>query len=285
MKYMILTLTVLALTFGMQAQEKKPTTGKTASRKKKEDKLPLYKLKPPFAPGEKLTYDLKWNKIAVGQFTVSVVDMTESGGEPAWHFVFEARTNSVADKIYKVRTYIHSYASKDLRRSIKYVSRQGSGDDKKWVILKYDKDKKTVHYMKNGNDRGKRPVGANAVDPLSMFFLVRSIDLADKETITIRVNDGKRTVDSTSKIGEKEKVETKQKNYEAYLIEPELTGLRGVFKKNKNAKLQIWVSADEDQIPVKIASEVAVGKFYATLSKHERPKKDSNKKTAQTEAK
>jgi hypothetical protein len=38
-----------------------------------------------------------------------------------------------------------------------------------------------------------------------------------------------------------------------------------VFKKSKDAKLQIWVTADARRIPVKIKSKVAVGSFVGEL--------------------
>jgi hypothetical protein len=49
------------------------------------------------------------------------------------------------------------------------------------------------------------------------------------------------------------------------LVEPDLKHVGGVFKKSKNAKLRIWVTADARRIPVKIESEVIVGSFVGEL--------------------
>ncbi|MGA8180500.1 MAG: DUF3108 domain-containing protein, partial [Desulfobacterales bacterium] len=53
--------------------------------------------------------------------------------------------------------------------------------------------------------------------------------------------------------------------YDTYLIEPELKHIGGVFEKSKNAKIQLWVTADKRKIPVKIKSKVAVGSFVGEL--------------------
>ena len=54
--------------------------------------------------------------------------------------------------------------------------------------------------------------------------------------------------------------------YDTYLIEPELKHVGGVFEKSKDAKIQLWVTADEHRIPVKIASKVAIGHFSQDCS-------------------
>ena len=48
-------------------------------------------------------------------------------------------------------------------------------------------------------------------------------------------------------------------------MEPDLEHVGGVFKRSKDAKVQIWVTADERRIPVKIKSKVAVGSFVGEL--------------------
>jgi hypothetical protein len=48
-------------------------------------------------------------------------------------------------------------------------------------------------------------------------------------------------------------------------MEPELKEIGGLFKKSKNAKIQLWVTADERRLPVKIASKVSVGSFIGEL--------------------
>jgi hypothetical protein len=48
-------------------------------------------------------------------------------------------------------------------------------------------------------------------------------------------------------------------------VEPELRYIGGVFEKSKDAELNVWVTADEQRLPVKIKSKVIIGSFVAEL--------------------
>ena len=68
-----------------------------------------------------------------------------------------------------------------------------------------------------------------------------------------------------AKIVRKETIELDIGTYETYLIEPEIKDIGGVFAKSRDAKIQIWVSADHRRIPVRIKSKVVVGSFTGEL--------------------
>ena len=55
------------------------------------------------------------------------------------------------------------------------------------------------------------------------------------------------------------------RTFDTYLVEPDLRHIGGVFKKTKNAKLQIWITADNRRFPVKVKSKLKVGSFIAEL--------------------
>ena len=55
------------------------------------------------------------------------------------------------------------------------------------------------------------------------------------------------------------------RTYDTFLVEPDLKHIGGVFEKSKKAKLEIWVTAGTQKIPVKIRSKVIVGSFVAEL--------------------
>ena len=63
----------------------------------------------------------------------------------------------------------------------------------------------------------------------------------------------------------REKIEVGKKVYDTYLIMPELKHVGGVFEKSKNAKIKLWITADERRLLVKIKSKVIVGSFIGEL--------------------
>ena len=79
------------------------------------------------------------------------------------------------------------------------------------------------------------------------------------------LTDGKKWILGRARVVKREKVTVLSGIYNTYLVEPDLEHIGGVFKKSKDAKLQIWVTADDRRIPVKIKSKVAVGSFVGEL--------------------
>lgn len=53
--------------------------------------------------------------------------------------------------------------------------------------------------------------------------------------------------------------------FDTYLIEPNLKDVGGVFKKSRDAKIKLWITADHRKIPVRLKSKVIVGSFTGDL--------------------
>ena len=54
-------------------------------------------------------------------------------------------------------------------------------------------------------------------------------------------------------------------------MEPDLGQLRGVFQKDPDAKLQIWLSDDSHRAVLRIRTKVKHGTFIADLADYQRP--------------
>ena len=79
----------------------------------------------PFAPGERLTFVLKWGFIRAGKATLEVHPMEIVNGVESYHFVMTAKSRSFLDNIYKVRDRIDAYADVGMNRSVLYNKKQG----------------------------------------------------------------------------------------------------------------------------------------------------------------
>ena len=98
-----------------------------------------------------------------------------------------------------------------------------------------------------------------------MFYAFRTHDLQVGKEIRTPVTDGKKCLIGGATVLKRERIKIQGIEHDAYLVEPELGYLGGVFEKSKDAKLQIWVTADEKRIPLKVKSKVIVGSFTAEL--------------------
>ncbi len=219
----------------------------------------------PFYPGEKLTFQLKWTIIPAGESVLQVLPMETINGVQAYHFLLTAKSNSFIDNFYKVRDRIDAYANTEMTHSILYKKKQREGRTHRDIVVNFNWQNNKVQYT-NFKDKGP-PIDilSGAFDPLSAFYFVRLFDFQEKSTIERPVTDGKKCIIGKLAIIKRETIKLESGTYDTFLIEPELKHIGGVFEKSKNAKIQLWITADKRRIPVKIKSKVVVGSFVGEL--------------------
>jgi len=224
-------------------------------------------LKTPFSPGEKLVFELKWTIISAGNATLQVLPMIRYNQTDAYHFQLTARTNKLLDRLYKVRDTITSYTDMQMTRTLYYSQNQREGDYRKLASVNFywDRDEAQYHDILKGKKRKPVSLLPGAFDPLAIFFYARSLPLEKGMLMERPVTDGKKCVIGKATIVRRETVEVKAGVFDTFLMIPELKHIGGVFKKSENAKIEIWVTADQRKIPVKLRSEVVVGSFSAEL--------------------
>ncbi len=219
----------------------------------------------PFKPGERLTYVLKWQAIPAGEAVLEVQPMTEVGGDLAYHFVMTTKTNSFVDFFYKVRDRIDAYSDSAMQHSVLYKKKQREGRHQRDVVVSFDWQEKVAQYVNKGKKRKPISLLPGSFDPLSAFYYIRLVDMKPDARIFQPVTDGKKNVMAEVHVVRRETIKVSGQSYDTFLIEPELKDVGGVFKKSKNAKLQIWVTADQRHIPVRVKSKVVVGSFIGDL--------------------
>jgi len=223
----------------------------------------------PFFPGEKLAFRVKWSFIPAGEVLLEILPMETLNGIESYHFTMTARTYAYIDPFYMVRDRIDAYTDAALTHTILYVKEQ-YGKSKRKVTVQFDWEKNEAQYAEIEEKREPLHVPPGSFDPLSIFYFFRLFDLEKSREIEVSVTDGKRWALGKATVLKKEKIEVASGLYDTYLVEPDLKQIGGVFKKKRDAKLQIWVSADRWRIPVRIRSQVAVGSFVAELVSFER---------------
>jgi hypothetical protein len=219
----------------------------------------------PFAPGERLVFELRWAVVPAGKAVLQVMPMKTIDGSRAYHFRMTAETNAFVDMFYKIRDRIDSYVAADMSHAIHYRKKQLEGGSQRDINVQFDWDNSTAQYSDGTKTRNAIEIVPGTFDPLSVFYYSRLATYETDGTIECPVSDGKKLVSGSAKIVRRETVKVPGGTFETYLIEPELKDVGGVFRKSKNAKIQLWVTADERRLPVKIASKVSVGSFVGEL--------------------
>jgi hypothetical protein len=222
-----------------------------------------------FAPGERLAYRLRWTIVDAGEAHLTVNPMTTIKGEDAYHFSLSVASNAFIDAFYKVRDKVDAYADAALSRSVFYKKAQQEGRTVRDVTVAFNWTDGTARYTKvekEGTEVKTTPLLPGSFDPLSAFFYVRSLPITGPGMIIERpITDGNKNVIGQVRVVKRETIRVRGKKYDTYLIEPDLKHVGGVFEKSPGAKIQIWVTADERQIPVLLKSKVVVGSFVGEL--------------------
>ena len=218
----------------------------------------------PFLPGEKLVFEVKWKFIPAGEAVLEVLPLETISGVKHYHFVMKAKTYKYIDPLYKVRDRIEAFTDLKMTYS-KLYKKKNRGRRKKDIIVNFDPEKQQAQYSKNGKKRRPISIKPGSFDPLSVFYAFRFCSLKENTVLEVPVTDGKKCVMGKAVVIKRETIVVESGTYDTYLVEPDLKHIGGVFKKSKNAKLRIWVTADARKIPIKVESEVIVGSFVAEL--------------------
>lgn len=220
----------------------------------------------PFSPGEKLTFKLKWYFIPAGEAVLEVLPIENIRGIKVFHFVLNVKTNEFFDAIYKIRDRIDSYTDIGMTRSILYKKRRAGVNHTRDVVVNFNWNINEAQYSNFGRKRKPVSLMPGSFDPLSIFYYSRIRNIKEEFFFQRPVTDGKKCVIGSGQVIKREIIEFKSKQYDTYLLEPELKDLSGVFRKSKDATIKIWVTADKRKIPIRIKSKVVVGTFVAELA-------------------
>lgn len=220
-----------------------------------------------FAGGEIATYKIKLGGITLGKCTFRA-DLLDDNGTAQWRFTLKG---GALGGIVQYDSTSHVNAS--FNHSISYHTVQKDAASRV-VDLAFDEKSLKVKRRLNGNSDGEVDTKPNTLDPISVIFKFRELDLAQTGTVANHVSDGKGTFPVKINVIGPQKIKIGDQEFDAILVEPDLGNLRGVFNKDPEAKLQIWLSADTYRVPLRIRTKIGRGNFITELEDYQRP--DSN---------
>lgn len=221
-------------------------------------------MQPPFRPGEKFTFRITWSGMLIGHASLEVLPMAQIKDKPANHFVLSGRTEGVVDGFYRVQTRIDAFSDAALTRSVFFKNRI-SGRHNKLITFHFDWEKSLLQRTENGQKIAPIIILPGTFDLLSVFYFSRIKPMWVNAVYEWPVTDGKKNVMGRMTVVKRETIAVSGKTYDTFLLEPETKHIGGVFKKSRNPKIQLWVTADTRRMPVRARSEVIVGSFVGEL--------------------
>jgi hypothetical protein len=220
-----------------------------------------------FKAGEKITYTVYYAVagIYVNAGTATFTNTLETlNNKPVYHIVGEGNTNSSYDWIYKVRDKYETYIDTTTLQTLKFVRNVNEGGYKKYQHVTFNKTANTAVT----ND-GVFKVPACVQDVVSSVFYARNIDfskLRKEDKIAFSMFLDNEVFDMYIRYLGKETIKTKYGKFRVIKFKPLL--LKGtIFEGGEH--MTVWVTDDENHIPVRIESPIVVGKVKIDMMNYE----------------
>lgn len=211
----------------------------------------------PFEVGENLHYESRINLIPAGSAQLEVSDLELLNGDSVYHIVFSARTNSLLDRIFKIRDRIDTWIDGGelfTRRFSKKI-REGNYRQEFQATIDYEDSVVTA-----GNDSFR--IERELRDPYSLFYYLRTLPLKVGDLMDFTTFDNGEFINFQVTVHRRETVHVPAGAFHCLVIEPFKKGTS--LLKNR-ADMTIWFTDDERRLPVKIQSRTSFGSMTFRL--------------------
>jgi hypothetical protein len=216
--------------------------------------------------GEKLTFEVRYLGIPVGDAVSEVKELVKVNGRNAYHIEIQIRSRALLDWIYKVRDTHHTYIDAENFHSLRYEKKTSEGHFRQEESMEYDQVQHVgwFHSIKD-NSRKEMFIPQNAQDQISCCYWLRLQDVRPDSRITIPVNADEKNWDlEVVTHGVKEMKIDGVGVFQAVEIEP-IIMFEGFFV--RRGKVRGWMGMDERRIPLMMKVKVPVlGEVTANLT-------------------
>ncbi len=217
---------------------------------------------PVFKVGEQLNYKLKYGffTAAEANLRVEASDKTFDGHQ-AFHIVADGKTAGAFDILYKTRNRYETYIDQTTLLPYFYTENRHEASYKHTDNVTFDHEDDKITAAK-----GVFPYKGKVFDFLSAYYFSRSIDVSkikigDTFDLKYFLEDGVHTL-SITYVG-KENVESDLGTFNCLKFNPTIIPGR-VFR--KDSKLYLWITDDNNRIPLKAQVELVVGSITMDLT-------------------
>jgi hypothetical protein len=220
-----------------------------------------------FEVGEWLRFRLHYGILNASYATLQVKS-DNLGGKPVYHVVGKGKTTGFASIFFKVDDRYESYFTKEGGRPIRFIRKIDEGGYTKDVEINFDHEAQNALLNdKKNNKKLNFTIQDNIQDLLSAFYFLRNNyqveDLVVGQSLELELlfdDDG--VFKFKLKYLGTEILKTKYGKVECLKFRPSVQSGR-VFKEQES--LTLWVSNDQNKIPIRIKADLSVGSLKADI--------------------
>lgn len=219
-----------------------------------------------YGDGEWFKFRIHYGLVTGGYATLEV-DETTLNGKNVYHVKGKGSTTGITRLFFKVDDDYQSYIDVDKDIPYRFIRKIDEGGHTKDIQIDFDHTTNLalVHNKKH-NTKEKHSFPKDAQDMVSAFYYLRNRlnvrSLKEGEVTELDMFFDKENYRFRLKFLGKETVNTKFGKVECLVFRPYVMAGR-VFKEKES--LTVWVSNDDNLIPVRIKASLAVGSLKADL--------------------
>jgi hypothetical protein len=220
-----------------------------------------------FQDGEWFKFRMSYSGfLTAGNATLSVNETTLDG-KPVYHVVGKGWTTGAIKWFFKVKDRYESYFDKETGVPYRFIRKIDEGGHTKNLEIKFNQNKKEAVVENKKNKTTKTIVTEKDVqDMVSAFYYLRNNydtkSIREGEVVTLNMFFDEENFVFKLKFLGRETLDTEFGKVKTLKFRPYVMAGR-VFKEQES--LTLWVSADENKIPLKIKADLAVGSLRADL--------------------
>lgn len=219
-----------------------------------------------FKEGEWLKFRMSYSNFLNAGYATIEVNKTNNNNKPAFHVNGKGRTTGLISLFFKVRDNYQTFMYKDNLKPYRFIRKinEGGHTKDKEILFNYKTNQATVKNYKK-NTVKSYPISSDIQDMLSSLYYLRNqnVDtLKVNEEIKLKMFFDEETNNFKLRYLGTSVIRTKFGKIKAHKFRPLVQAGR-VFKEKES--VTVWVSADQNKIPLRIRASLAVGSLRADL--------------------
>ena len=219
-----------------------------------------------YGDGEWFKFRIHYGLVTGGYATLEV-DQTTLNGKDVYHIKGRGTTTGITRLFFKVDDDYQSYIDVDKDIPYRFIRKIDEGGHTKDIQIDFNHDtNQAVVFNKKHNETKTLSFPANAQDMVSAFYYLRNrLDVRNLQEGDVTEMDmffDKENYRFRLKFLRREILRTKFGKVETLVFRPYVEAGR-VFKEQES--LTVWVSDDDNLIPLRIKASLAVGSLKADL--------------------
>ena len=224
-----------------------------------------------FGPGEHLEYRVHYGIINAAEAIVHVENKIQSvNNRPCFNVVVFGRTTGAFDLVSRVRDTWQSYIDTVALIPHQFYTnkREGGYKNVERVLFDHENDIANRYDLDDKKEKNSYKVPNNIQDVVSGYYYLRTIDFNSMkvgQSVLVKAFFEGEIFDMRMRYAGKEKIKTRFGYANVIKVNPILPN--NTFFENENS-IRIWISDDENKIPLKIEVDLKIGAISMDIRKY-----------------